>query len=49
MRNKFHIKLLVLLFGLGMFNTLNAQIIEVNSIKCFGDKNGDLERIICLG
>ena len=49
MRNKFHIKLLVLLFGLGMFNTLNAQIIEVNSIKCFGDKNGELSVVANFG
>ena len=49
MRKKFHFKLLVLFFCFGLWNTLNAQIIEVNSIKCFGDQNGELSVIANFG
>ncbi|MFH1004118.1 MAG: gliding motility-associated C-terminal domain-containing protein [Bacteroidota bacterium] len=40
MRNQFHLHFLLLC--LGMWSTINAQIIEVNSIKCFGDSTGQL-------
>ncbi len=42
MRNQFHVKFCLLLLCLGVWSTINAQIIEVNSIKCFGDSTGEL-------
>jgi len=42
MRNQVqrYIKLFLLIVGLGAFSSINAQIIEENSIKCFGDSTG---------
>jgi gliding motility-associated-like protein len=42
MRNKVqrYFKLFLLIVGIGVVNSLNAQIIEGNSIKCFGDSTG---------
>jgi hypothetical protein len=42
MKNKFHVRLCLLLICFGFVNALKAQIIEVSSIKCFGDSTGQL-------
>ncbi|MFH0866937.1 MAG: gliding motility-associated C-terminal domain-containing protein [Bacteroidota bacterium] len=42
MRNHFNVKLHLFILCLGVWSTINAQIIEVNSIQCFGDSTGEL-------
>ncbi|NVO01663.1 MAG: gliding motility-associated C-terminal domain-containing protein [Bacteroidetes bacterium] len=42
MRNQLHLNLLLFIFLIGISNSSKAQIIEVNSIKCYGDSTGQL-------
>ncbi len=49
MRNNFCLKLCLLLFGIVWWGSINAQIVEVNSIECSGDSTGQLAVVANFG